>query len=296
MRRRVESLGYRVARGADFYSPLPSEFTLRQSAARWNKPSALTGVSYDLDALRRRLSALMAAFAQEFSGLPPYAELARLGFGPGYPEVDALVSYAMIRDLKPRRYLEVGSGLSTYYCWLAAQRNAQDGHRTQITCIEPFPFDALQKIDNITLLKRFVQDVALDTFAALEPGDVLFIDSSHSVRIDGDVPFLCLDVLPVLKKGVHVHIHDIPFPFNTPYPAEYWVLGDHKTSPHWPMYWTEAMLVQAFLMFNPHFRIELSCPLLRHYDEPFLRKTVPVYRTIAEEPNTFSSLWLVRDS
>jgi hypothetical protein len=58
-------------------------------------------------------------------------------------------------------------------------------------------------------------------------GDVLFIDSSHILRLDGDVPFLYLEILPVLKKGVRVHIHDIPFPYNFPHPAEFWVLTPH---------------------------------------------------------------------
>ena len=293
-RQSIESLGFRLARRSDFYSPLPSEFELKKFAHRWNKPSAMAGINYDLEAMRQLLSALMSQYAHEFSRLPSYGDMEQLKFGPGYPQVDALVLYAMIRSFKPKRYLEVGSGLSTYYAGRAAEKNSEDGHRTQITCIEPFPFDSLYKIADIKIVKGLVQDVALDVFTELEAGDLLFIDSSHSVRIDGDVPFLCLEVLPVLNQGVHIHIHDIPFPFNTPYPAAYWVFGEDKSSPHWPMYWTEAMLVQALLAFSSRFKIDLSCPMLRHYDEAFFRRTVPVYRPITEEPNTFSSLWLTR--
>jgi hypothetical protein len=130
----------------------------------------------------------------------------------------------------------------------------------------------------------------------LESGDVLFIDSSHVLRIDGDVPFLFLEVLPLLSRGVRVHIHDVPFPFNTPYPAAYWVLTQDPSSNHWPMYWNEAMVAQAFLSLNTHFEIELSCPMLRHFDEGFLRQTIPFYKDIKEEPNTFSSLWLIRSN
>jgi hypothetical protein len=112
------------------------------------------------------------------------------------------------------------------------------------------------------------------------------------VRIDGDVPYLFLEVLPALAAGVHIHVHDIPFPFNVPYPAEFWTLREHRRSPRWPIYWTEAMLLQAFLAFNPAFEIDLSCPLLRHFEPEYLPSRVPFYRPISEEPNTFSSIWL----
>ncbi len=200
----------------------------------------------------------------------------------------------MIRTLKPVRFLEVGSGLSTRYCALARDMNAKEGAQTEITCIEPFPFAALQTIQGIKLRQAPVQEVPTRIFEELEAGDVLFIDSSHAVRIDGDVPYLFLEVPPRLKPGVHIHIHDVPFPFNTPFPGDYWVLTAHKTSNHWPVYWNEAMLVQAFLAFNTQFEIVLSCPMLRHFDEGFLRGALPFYKPVSEEPNTFSALWLTR--
>ena len=98
----------------------------------------------------------------------------------------------------------------------------------------------------------------------------------------------------MLNKGVIVHIHDIPFPFNTPYPAEQWVLGKTKTSPNWPMYWNEAMLLQAFLTFNNSYEILMSAPLIRYYDENFLKNNIPLYKSIEQESNTFSSIWLRR--
>ncbi len=117
----------------------------------------------------------------------------------------------------------------------------------------------------------------------------MFIDSTHVVRLDGDVPFLILEVLPRLARGVVVHIHDISFPYNIPYPASYWVLSNEQA---WPMLWTEAMMVQAFLCFNNGFRVLMSVPYLRHVDEPFVQTTLPMYRPLAEDPATFSSLWI----
>jgi hypothetical protein len=159
-------------------------------------------------------------------------------------------------------------------------------------CIEPFPFGALRSIEGIKLIESQVQDVSIEEFKSLEAGDILFIDSSHIVRIDGDVPFLFLEVLPQLQPGVLIHIHDIPFPFNVPFPADYWTLVEHPDSPHWPMFWNEAMLLQALLMGNPTFESILSLPMLRHYREANLRKMIPFCKTVEDEPNTFSSIWI----
>ncbi len=155
--------------------------------------------------------------------LLPYEEALALGFGPGYTRLDALVLYAMLRAKKPARYVEVGSGLSTYYASLAGQKNASDDRPMQITCVEPYPFEALKMIAGITVLQREVQDMGLELFTELSDDDVLFIDSSHIVRLDGDVPFLFLEVLPALRTGPLIHIHDIPFPYHCPYPADYWI-------------------------------------------------------------------------
>jgi hypothetical protein len=294
VRMMCERGGVVIARRSDYYSPLPSERALRQTYARWARPSALRGVAYDLETMKSRLKALTDTYYGEFRALPPYDSLCLAGYGPGYTQVDAFLLYAMIRQLRPTRYLEIGSGLSTHYCCLARQRNRAASCDTKITCIEPYAFPKLGQIEQIDLIRTEVQDVPLKTFESLCGGDVLFIDSSHVVRLDGDVPYIFLEVLPLVAPGVYVHVHDIPFPFNIPFPPDYWTLLQHPQSPHWPMYWNEAMLLQAFLAFNPSFEIVLSCPIIRHADEDFMRATLPVYRPVSDEPNTFSSIWLRR--
>src|SRR5438093_269802 len=231
----------------------------------------------------------LARYQDEFDGLPSNAQFRSEGFGPGLPAVDALTLYMMVRDRKPKRYVEVGAGLSTYYCSLAARRNAMDGHPLEIVSIDPFPFERLRTMSEITLLEDEVQDVDISVFERLEADDILFIDSTHILKIDGDVPFLYLEVLPLLNVGVMVHVHDVPFPFNVPFPAEFWTLDRQ-----WPVFWNEAMLLQAFLCLNERFRIELSLPLLRHFDEAFLRAQIRCYESVAENPDTFSSLWMRR--
>jgi predicted O-methyltransferase YrrM len=291
-RRLFAAIGYKVARNSDYYSPLPTESSLERNEARWNKPSAMAGVSFDVDLYKSRLSTLLHKYADELRALPSYEEIKALGFGPGYTELDALLLYMMIRETKPRRYLEVGSGVSTYYCSLAAAQNSKEGHPLAMQCIEPFPFEELKSIPGIDIVHGEVQNVEVELFMQLEENDVLFIDSSHVLKIDGDIPFLFLEVLPRLRKGVLIHIHDIAFPYNIPYPAEYWVLGRYERAPYWPMYWNEAMVLQAFLAFNSAFEIEMSTPMIRHYDEPFLVATVPDYKSVQMEPNTFSSIWI----
>jgi predicted O-methyltransferase YrrM len=286
--RMMRRIGYTVARKSDYYSPLPALDLLEKTYARWNRPSALTGITYDLEAMKTELRGLLARYADEFAAFPPFAQLRKV-YGPGYTPLDALTLYMMMRRLQPKRYIEVGSGLSTYYSSLAAAKNADAGHPLQMTCIEPHPYEKLYSLPGVQVIPKEVQDVELSLFQQLEAGDVLFIDSTHVLNIDGDVPYLYLEVLPSLEPGVTIHIHDVPFPYNIPYPPELWVFGQT-----WPVFWNEAMLLQAFLAFNKQFEIVMSLPLIRHFDEPFLKQVIPNYETVEQNPNTFSSIWLKR--
>jgi len=281
--------GYDVSRQTNFYSVLPTLSKLRNNEKRWNKPSALTGLTYDIDGMKAEIESLLADYLEEYSALPSYKEMHAKSMGLGYTPVDSLTLYAMIRRLKPKRYFEVGSGLTTYYCSLAAEQNRKEGFPSEIVCVEPYPLRGLHTLPNIQIIQKEVQDVDLELFKQLEDGDVLFIDSSHVIRIDGDVPYIYLDIIPSVAPGVNIHIHDIPFPYNTPYPAEKWVFGQAE-----PMYWNEAMLLQALLAFNSSFEIKLSLPIIRHFDERFLQDRIPIYETVSDNPNAFSSIWLKR--
>lgn len=283
------ALGYNVVKRADYYSTLPVLAEIEETRERWDRPSELVGIDADPERLAKTLGELLDRWGQEFDDTTgDYVANTRRGFGPGYPQLDARVLYAMLREHKPRRYLEVGSGLSTYYTSLAAARNAADGSPLDITCVEPYPFDALRGID-VNLIEGFVQDVPLETFGQLEAGDVLFIDSSHALKIDSDVAYLFLEVLPRVAPGVIVHIHDVHFPYNTPYPADTWLFGER-----WPVYWNEAMVVQTFLTYNSAFEVTHSAPIVRHHDESALAAVVPGYVPVADDPNPPSSLWIRR--
>lgn len=286
------ALGYNVVKRADYYSTLPVLTEIEQTRARWDRPSSLTGLDIDVPTMKKRLDVLADQWEDEFRAeTGDYLANTRRGFGPGYPQFDARTLYYMLREHKPAKYLEIGSGLSTYYASLAARRNADDGSPLQITCVEPYPFDALRTLPDFELIEGFVQDTPLEVFESLEAGDVLFIDSSHALKIDSDVAFLFLEALPRVKPGVLVHIHDVHFPYNGPYPADTWLFGER-----WPVYWNEAMVVQTFLAFNSAFEVLLSVPMIRHDDEAALLDRFDGYQPVAKDPNPPSSLWLQRTS
>ena len=289
----LRRLGWNVARTADFYSPLPVLSEVAASRESWDRPSELVGVDYDVEAMKSLLAALVETHGGEFDALPPHGEIRALGYGPGFPVIDALTTYLMVRDLRPARYVEIGSGLSTYYAWLAAAANGRDGRACEMTCVDPFPTGRLNELEDPTVkaVVSKVEAADLGLFEALEAGDVLFIDSTHVLKLGGDVAFLFLEVLPRLRPGVVVHVHDIHFPYNTPYPAEQYIFRAK-----WPLYRTEAMVLQAFLSFNREFELLLSAPMIRHFDEPFLERTIPGYRPVEfEDYDThFGSIWLRR--
>jgi predicted O-methyltransferase YrrM len=282
--------GLHVSQISDFYSPLPNIRELEKHMPRWCKPSDLTGVRYNLDCIKKKFQYLVHSYGEEYTHLlKVYKKINRKGYGPGYPTLDAMLLYFMIRDIEPRRFTEIGSGVSTYYCSLAAEENAKDGNNVEITCIDPYPHDMLYQISKIEILKKEVQDVDVSFFDRLESRDILFIDSTHIVKVDGDVPYLYLEVIPRLKKGTVIHIHDIHFPYNIPYPPQYYIFGRKR-----PVYWNEAMLLQAFLSYNDSYKIIMSLPLLRYFDEGFLHANIPDYKPLSPDDSyTHSgSLWI----
>jgi len=124
----------------------------------------------------------------------------------------------MIRHLKPARFIEAGCGMSS--CVILDTLEAMKLN-TRLTLIEPYPEFLLQLIQpgdrgRFELKQQCMQDVPLDLFTSLEDGDILFIDTSHSSKIGSDVNHIFFQVLPLLKKGVYVHFHDIWYPFEYP--------------------------------------------------------------------------------
>lgn len=268
-----------------YYSPLPDMKKTRKNLARWRQESSMPAVQMDLD---NQLSFIkqLKAFSSECDDLPSFHEVTEAGYGMGYGEVEAHFLHCMIRYLKPRLVIEVGSGVSTYFALNAMDMNAKDSKPTlaEMQCIEPFPTkkcETLESEKRITLLAKEVQDVPVSFFERLKERDILFIDSTHAGKIDSDVYFIYLEILPRLKPGVVVHIHDICFPFLTCQP-------EHPVFPL-SMLWNEGALCQAFLAFNDAFEI-LMCQSYLHYKQPCaIGDLLSVYDLKRHFP---SSLWL----
>jgi predicted O-methyltransferase YrrM len=132
-----------------------------------------------------------------------------------FPRLDAAMAYALVRERRPRRIVEIGSGHSSR---VMARAIIDGGLRSDFTAIDPQPRAPLAGLP-VRHIDRRLQEVPADTFAALEAGDILFIDSSHKLTPGSDVELLITQILPAIPAGVLVHIHDIFLPGG--YPASW---------------------------------------------------------------------------
>jgi hypothetical protein len=235
-----------------YYSPLPDTEELAREPARshvWPEvPHATPGIDWRGPAqveLCRNVFARQdpLEFREEPTG-DPHEYFKRQD---AYPELDAYVLQAMLRHLEPRRMIEVGSGLSSL---VTARVNRELlGGNMQFTCIEPYPPEYLVTgVPGIfDLREEKIQDTPIEIFDELGHNDVLFIDTSHTVKTGGDVTWIYNQVIPRLNPGVVVHMHDAFLPGDYP---EDWVLEGRV--------WNEAYLIQAFLAFNWAFEVVLG--------------------------------------
>jgi hypothetical protein len=269
-----------------YYSPVPDNRVLAREPARSRVWPAEPRSMPDLD---WRPGEQVALVREQLGRLEPIEfPLASTGHPQDYhadnemfSRLDAWVLQGMLRQLRPRRMIEVGSGWSSL---VTARINRELlGGSMRFTCIEPNPPDFLgADINGISeVVVARVEELPLDPFLELIAGDILFIDSSHTVKTGGDVTFLFQEVLPRLARGVVVQIHDMFWPWD--YPEE-WVLAGRA--------WNEQYLVRAFLAFNSAFRILLSVQWLGHHHPEVLAAVLPDYPDAY--PDDGGSLWIQR--
>ncbi len=230
-----------------YYSPVPD--TSDFGPGFWDEQSELPGIAIDEEAYSKILDEVVPRWLEEFRNRYPLdiPDEAFAGFyllNRVYMAVDAHVYYALIRELKPARIIEIGSGMSALLAADATAENGREHHPCKITSIEPNPAGYLRAIPGLDLVQAKVQDVDLALFNELKANDMLFIDSTHVLREGNDVQFEYLELLPRLGDGVLVHVHDISLPKR--YPRYYYEEG-------W--YWNEQYLLQAFLAFNDRFEV-----------------------------------------
>ncbi len=270
-----------------YYWPVPD--TRHLSDELWSRPSQLAGVDMGEDGQLQLLRLFASQFKTEYDGFPngqtdvPYRYRVD---NPKFGTVDGEILYCMIRHFKPKRVFEIGSGNSTYCSAQAVERNRKEdpGYTCDLVAFEPYPNEVLKA--GFPGLSRLVpvkcQDIPLGQFEELGENDILFIDSSHVLRIGNDVQREFLEILPRLRSGVIAHVHNIYLPAE--YPKEF-VLENY-------LFWTEQYLLQAFLTYNSAFEVLWGANFmhLNHADE--LEAAFSSYRRDIEWPP--SSFWMRR--
>jgi predicted O-methyltransferase YrrM len=251
-----------------FYSPLASNAELAEAFARGGFGPPFPDVDLNEAGQFARLEQFAAWYPEQ-----PFPERPTSGRrfyldNPSYGHYDAIMLYGMLREARPRRIIEVGSGFSS--AAMLDLRGDVLAPDVAFTFIDPdmTRLRALLRADDhlhARLIEQRVQEVPLETFAALRENDVLFIDSSHVSKIGSDVNRLYFDVLPALAPGVLIHIHDVAG--NLEYPRDWFESGRA---------WNEQYLLRAFLMNNRDYRMELFSAWLWNQKTDLIRQKMPL--------------------
>lgn len=131
------------------------------------------------------------------------------GFLPG---LDIIGIYTMLAEFKPKKYIEIGSGNSTKVAYKAKQEQQLS---TEIISIDPMPRAEIDQLADVVIRQPF-ENIDLNLLYTLDENDILFVDNSHRILPNSDAMVFFMDILPKLKKGVIVHIHDVYLPYDYP--------------------------------------------------------------------------------
>jgi hypothetical protein len=233
-----------------FYSPIVNTRDVEARAKEiWPEAPETLGIDFRPHEHQRILTEVFPRYIEDYR----YAEReSETGSNQEYftqngqfSWLDSRALFVFLRDLRPRRIIEIGSGFSSL---LTADVNRRFfDQRIVFECVDPYPQPFLE--GEIPGLGRFVREpverVDLSFFTRLEAGDILFIDSSHVAKTGSDVNFLFFEVLPRLAPGVRVHLYAIFLPAE--YPRD-WVANQNRS-------WNEQYLLRALLMYSTGFRV-----------------------------------------
>ena len=263
-----------------FHSPIPAVRDLKVNQDEvFDLPPAVRGV--DLNEMEQvDLVKEFGLLYPEQPFMPGKTSGRRYLFeNPNYSYADAITLYCMIRHLRPKRIIEIGSGYSS--CAMLDVNELFFDNAIQCTFIDPYPqlLRTLMKESDFArtrIIGQRVQDVDVGIFRELEASDILFIDSSHVAKTGSDVNYILFKILPLLVKGVHIHFHDIFYPFEYP---RGWVFEGRA--------WNEAYLLRAFLQYNSAFKIRFFMTYLLQNHRSTFESRLPLCLL-----NTGGSLWL----
>ena len=235
-----------------FYSPVVDTNSARNNKTRiWPNSPHILGIDFNNEKQRHILRDIVPRYLPDYTypASQPEVENHFYNDNTQFSGLDARMLFVMLQELRPKRMIEIGSGFSSL---LTADVNCRFLNNTlDFTCIEPYPRDFLKNsVPGINhLIESKVQDTPLDIFESLGENDILFIDSSHVSKTGSDVNHIYFEILPRLRDGVYIHIHDIFFPFDYP---ENWVLNEGRS-------WNEQYIVQALLMYSKKFEVIFGC-------------------------------------
>jgi predicted O-methyltransferase YrrM len=259
-----------------YYEPLFDDGKLKKSL---REARALPGIDFRREEQLALLQSL--GFEDEFRDFLEGEKQAGGEFrftleNPNFRSGDAEFLFQYVRYLKPKKVIEIGSGSSTQVVSRALQLNAEfDAAAARHLCVEPYENPWLEQLGRIELLRQRVEDAAIDWGTDLGSGDLLFIDSSHMIRPQGDVLFEYLEILPQLRPGVVVHIHDIFSPRDY---LDQWVRDQVR-------FWNEQYLLEATLGNSARYRIVAALNFLKHEHYAELQRVCP-FLTPDREPGS----------
>ena len=274
---------YSNQRPGHFYSPVINldEVAQRQHQI-WSSKRSLTGIRFNDEVQQDFFRSLIENSERfPFSAHPEPGKFRYYWDNKTFGYSDGLSLFTTLVKFRPKRIIEIGSGFSSSL--MLDTNDAFLDKSIQFTFIEPNPHIALERLlrkedyKNTDVRRSFVQDVDLRFYESLEENDILFIDNSHVSKTGSDVNYLMTEVVPILKKGVLVHIHDIFYPFE--YPKE-WVL-DLRIN------WNEIYTVHNFLLFNDSFEMVFFADYMQQQMREQYAATVPLF--YKDRPG---SLWI----
>ena len=259
-----------------YYEPLFNNNHIKRPLS---EDRILPGIDWNIERQLEMLTKFQ--FNEELKGIPSsQLDADNLDFyfhNDSFLSGDAEFWYNIIRLKKPRRIFEVGSGNSSLMAIKAIKKTTEmdPDYKCKHVCIEPYEMPWLEKT-GVVVVRSKIENIDKKLFSEMEENDILFIDSSHVIRPQGDVLFEYLELLPILNKGVIVHIHDIFSPKDY---LEEWVIGDVK-------FWNEQYLLEAFLTSNSSWEIIGALNFLHHNHFEKLKEKCP-YLTRDREPGSF---------
>ena len=281
-----ETLGLHITPNY-FESPIPDTRRLKKEI--WSRRSSLTGIEMREEEQTKLLESFVNNYKADYERFPrsKTARAHQYYVDNGFFEaVDGEVLFCMIRHFRPKRVYEVGCGNSTLLAAQALRENQKDGGLSgELVAFEPSPNVDLRRgfLGLSRLVVSKVEDVPLTTFQELGENDILFLDSSHVVRTGGDVEYEFLEILPNLRPGVIVHVHDIFLP------AEY----PRKLIMQQRRFFSEQYLLQAFLTFNNQFEVLWGSSFMHLNYPDLLERAFNSYNRESRWPGSF---WMRRIS